>query len=50
MRNVFVFLGILLAFLVIVFSVAHIVEASLFLLLAGAVLLIGIGVASWPQP
>lgn len=50
MRNVFVFLGILFAVLVIVFSVAHIADSALFLLLAGAVLLIGIGVASWPNP
>lgn len=50
MRNIFVFLGIVLAAFVILFSLIHIADAYAVVLLAVAVLLIGIGVASWPNP
>lgn len=44
--RVFTYLGMLLAFLVIVFGLVHIAEAYLFVLLAVSVLLIGIGVVT----
>lgn len=50
MRNVFVFLGIALAAFVVLVSIIHIADAYLIPMLAVAVLLIGIGVASWPNP
>lgn len=50
MRNVFVWLGVALAALVILFSLIHIADPYLSMMLAVAVLLIGIGVSSWPSP
>lgn len=50
MRNALVWFGTILAGLVILFSLIHIADAYLAQMLAVAVLLIGLGVASWPQP
>lgn len=50
MRNVFVWLGVALAALVILFSLIHIADEYLQTMLAVSVLLIGIGVSSWPNP
>lgn len=44
MRPVLIYLGLFLAFLVIVFGLIHVAEAYLFVLLAVSVLLIGIGI------
>lgn len=49
MRNVFLWLGIALAALVILFSLIHIADEYLLMMLAVSVLLIGIGVSSWPS-
>lgn len=49
MRNVFLWLGIALSAIVILFSLIHIAEPYLLLMLAVSVLLIGIGVSSWPN-
>lgn len=46
MRPIFVYLGMLLAFLVLIFGLVHIGEPYLFALLAAAVLLIGVGVVT----
>lgn len=50
MRNVFLWLGIALAALVVLFSLIHIADEYLLMMLAVSVLLIGIGVSSWPSP
>ncbi len=50
MRNVFVWLGIALAAIVILFSLIHIADPYLMMMLAVSVLLLGIGVSAWPSP
>lgn len=50
MRNALVWFGTILAGLVVLFSLIHQAEPYLLVMLAVAVLLIGIGVASWPNP
>lgn len=50
MRSVFLWLGIILAALVVLFSLISIAGPYLLVMLAVSVLLIGIGVASWPNP
>lgn len=47
MRTVAVFLGLVLAAIVILFSLIHIAEGYLLVMLAVAVLLIGAGVSTW---
>ena len=47
MRNIFIWLGVALAALVILFSLIHIADQYLAMMLAVSVLLIGIGVSSW---
>lgn len=50
MRNILIILGIALAGLVVLFSLIHIADPYILMMLAVSVLLIGIGVSSWTNP
>lgn len=50
MRSAFIWLGVGLAALVILFSLIHIADPYLLMMLAVSVLFIGIGVSGWPSP